>query len=73
MAGQKNELSSNGNGGNRLGDLHDSVIERTHLFVEAFDAAVEQRTPEALERLREATDQMMRVGARILIELGRDP
>jgi hypothetical protein len=37
----------------------------------AFDAAMDQPTPEHHDDLRHATDQLMRAGAAILLELGR--
>jgi succinate dehydrogenase flavin-adding protein (antitoxin of CptAB toxin-antitoxin module) len=37
----------------------------------AFDAAMDQPTAESYDDLREATDQLMRAGAAILLALGR--
>jgi hypothetical protein len=40
-------------------------------FDHAFDVAVAQPTPEALDQLREATDQLLRAASRVLLEISR--
>ena len=40
-------------------------------FEHSFEAASAQPTPQALDELREATDQLMRAAARVLLELSR--
>lgn len=38
-------------------------------FEHCFDGAVARPTPEALDELREATDQLMRAASRVLLEI----
>ncbi len=74
MAGPNHNLPSapadNGDGvldpGLRV-RLDDAVAE----FRRHFDAAVAQPTPINLDSLREATDLLLRAGARVLMELDR--
>jgi hypothetical protein len=39
------------------------------VFTEALDAAMANPTPDALDKLRDAADQLMRATGRVLIEL----
>jgi hypothetical protein len=52
----------------RLGDL---VAERWHAFSKAFEGATGQSTPATRAPLQEATDELMRTLARVMIELSR--
>ena len=52
-------------------DLRDRVMDEAHHFSEAFDRAVTQPTPDALQRLHQATDELMRAAGRVLIEAAR--
>jgi len=52
----------------RLGDL---VAERWQAFAKAFEEATGQSTPATRASLQEATDELMRILARVMIELSR--
>ena len=51
--------------------LRERVGDAVAEFERCFDAAVAQPTSENLDALREATDRLMRAGARVLMELDR--
>jgi hypothetical protein len=51
--------------------LRDRVVERIEPFVDAFDKAVVNPEPQAIEDLQFAADQLMRAIARVILELGR--
>jgi hypothetical protein len=51
--------------------LRDRVYADTAAFLAAFDAALADDTPESRAGLREATDRLLRAGARTRIELER--
>ena len=51
--------------------LRERVADEMVRFTEALDAAIANSTPETLERLRDAADQVMRATARVLLELER--
>lgn len=51
--------------------LRDRVHADTAAFLAAFDAALAEDTPESRAGLREATDRLLRAGARTRIELER--
>jgi hypothetical protein len=63
--------SDDGNGGeNTLRPaVHDRVKRRMTDFAEALDSAMTNPTPEALDRLRDAADQLMRATGRVIIEI----
>ena len=52
-------------------ELRDRVLGGAQHFSEAFECALAQGTPDALGRLREATDELMRAAGRVLIEAAR--
>ncbi len=52
--------------------LRSRVSKALAEFELCFDAVVAQPSPAALEELREATDQLMRAGARVLFEVSRE-
>lgn len=49
--------------------LCDRVKERFHSLMVALDAAYTEASPETLDRLRSATDELMRAAARIRLEV----
>jgi hypothetical protein len=51
--------------------LAELIREQTGLFDAAFDTALKEGTAAAVEKLREVTDQLMRAGATVLIEIAR--
>ncbi|HZU89531.1 MAG TPA: hypothetical protein VE993_09775 [Stellaceae bacterium] len=51
--------------------LRERVYADTAAFLAAFDAALADDTPESRAGLREATDRLLRAGARTRIELER--
>lgn len=51
--------------------VHDRVTEEVETFIEALEAATANPTPEALDKLREAADHLMRATGRVLIEVER--
>lgn len=69
----ENDSSAPGHGKQDVLDqsLRDRVDGAIADFKRSLDAAIAQPTPESLDQLREATDRVMRAGARVLIELGR--
>lgn len=74
MAGiDDNGLSDRvGNGGGVLDpELRKRVADAVAEFERCFDAAVAQPTSKNFDALREATDRLMRAGARVLMELER--
>jgi hypothetical protein len=58
-----------------VGPVSESTRDRVKAgmaaFASALDAAMADPTPEALNKLREATDRLMRAAGRVLIELDR--
>lgn len=51
--------------------LRDRVVANMKPLIDALDEALQNPTPEALDRVREAADRLMRATARVLIEIGR--
>ncbi len=61
-----------GDGGGVLDPgLRERVDDAIAEFQRCYDAAMAQPTPANLRALREATDRLMRAGARVLMELDR--
>jgi hypothetical protein len=63
-----------GDNGDRHGvdpALRDRVIKQIPIVTEALEAAVANPTDDNLDRLREATDKLMRALSRVLIEVER--
>lgn len=58
------------NGGISPG-VHDRVVEEMETFTEALEAAAANPTPEALDKLRQAADRLMRATGRVLIDVER--
>jgi hypothetical protein len=52
-------------------ELQERVMARSADFDEAFEAAAAQPSPETLEELRHAADELMRAASRVLIEIER--
>ncbi len=51
--------------------VSDRVSGEIERFTEALEGAMASPTPEALNKLEEAADHLMRATGRVLIELGR--
>lgn len=51
--------------------LHDRLMDQIERFTDALDAAMANPTPEALDHLRKAADQLMRAAGRVLIDVER--
>lgn len=51
--------------------LRSRVNKTVAEFKLCFDAAAAQPTPDAVDDLRDATDQLMRAASRVLLELSR--
>lgn len=51
--------------------LRERIVEQIPIVTDALDAAIAKPTDEALERLREETDKLMRALGRVLIEVER--
>ena len=51
--------------------LRDRVASQMALFTQALDAAMADPSPEVLDRLREAADELMRATGRVVIEIAR--
>jgi hypothetical protein len=61
-----------GNDGDGLDPaLRDRVTEQITIVTDALDAAVSNSTDASLDELREATDNLMRALARVLLEIER--
>jgi hypothetical protein len=53
--------------------LRDRVVREVETLTDAFDGALANPTPEAIDRVREAADRLMRATARVLLEAGQAP
>lgn len=73
MASDENSPSARGHAKHDVLDdlLCDRVNRAMADLKHSLDAAVAQPTAENLDELREATDRLMRAGARVLIEIER--
>ncbi len=64
-------MSQHGNNGGISSSVYERVIEQIETFSEALEEARTNPTDEALDRLRDAADELMRATGRILIEVER--
>jgi hypothetical protein len=53
--------------------VRDRVIKQTDALEEALDEADSDPSADALDRLREAADELLRAIAAVMIELGKQP
>ena len=70
-SGRGPDVPSNHKKGGLTPNLRDRVVEGMAVFAEALDAATANPTSDALDKLRDAADQLMRATGRVLIELER--
>jgi hypothetical protein len=70
-SGRGRDVPSNHKMGGLSPNLRDRVAEEMAVFTEALDAAMANPTSDALDKLRDAADQLMRATGRVLIELER--